>query len=421
MKVCVVGLGYVGLPLAVALAKKQQVFGFDINAHKIASLKRHVDLNHEVEDAALKGVTIDYSHDAAIITKADVVIVAVPTPIHDDHTPDLRLLKDASALVGANLRKGMTVCYESTVYPGVTEEVCAPILEEKSGLRCGPDFKIGYSPERINPGDREHTVEKIVKVVAGCDMETTELLAGLYGSVIVAGIHKAPSIKTAEAAKVIENIQRDLNIALMNELSLIFHRMGIDTQAVIKAASTKWNFHPYTPGLVGGHCIGVDPYYLTYKARELGYLPQVILAGRDTNEFMPTHVANVTKAFLAESGRALRGATVLILGLTFKEDVADARNSKVGRVIWHLHEAGCRVLGCDPHLNAETVSKEFGVDSAPIQKLPAADAIILASPHKEFRALSLAQLRKLSPILVDVKGVFEPARAREEGLTYFRL
>ncbi len=421
MKVCVVGLGYVGLPLAAALAKKHEVAGFDISAKKIEALRAGSDPNGEVAPEALRAANIKFSTDPAVIGAAQVAIVAVPTPIHEDHTPDLRLLKDASAMVGANLRKGMTVCYESTVYPGVTEEVCAPILEQKSGLRCGKDFKVGYSPERMNPGDREHTVEKIVKVVAGCDQATTDLLTELYGSVIVAGIHKAPDIKTAEAAKVIENIQRDLNIALMNELSLIFHRMAIDTQAVIKAASTKWNFHPYTPGLVGGHCIGVDPYYLTYKARELGYLPQVILAGRDTNEFMPTHVANMTRELLSQHGNAPREATVLILGLTFKEDVADARNSKVSRVIWHLREASCRVLGCDPHLSDSTIREEFGVDSVPIQKLPTADAIILASPHKEFRAFTLAWLRNLSPILIDVKGVFDPERAREAGLKYFRL
>ncbi|RMG98986.1 MAG: nucleotide sugar dehydrogenase, partial [Candidatus Dadabacteria bacterium] len=344
----VVGLGYVGLPLAVAFGRKVPTLGFDVSEAKVAALRRGVDPTGELSADDLASTRIEYTTNPGDLRRASFVVVAVPTPIDRHKKPDLGPIVAASRSIGQNLTPGTVVVYESTVYPGVTEEVCVPVLERESGLACGRDFKVGYSPERINPGDKEHTLERIVKVVAGQDAETLEVVARVYETVVEAGVHRAPTIKTAEAAKVIENTQRDLNIALMNELSVIFNRMGIETRAVLEAAGTKWNFLRFTPGLVGGHCIGVDPYYLTYKAEELGYKPQVILAGRAINDGMGKYVAESTVKGLIRCGRAVQGSRVLVLGLTFKENVSDLRNSRVADVIAELRDYGVEVLAHDP-------------------------------------------------------------------------
>jgi UDP-N-acetyl-D-galactosamine dehydrogenase len=347
-KICVVGLGYVGLPLAVALGKRQEVIGFDINAKRLETLRKGVDYNRDVPMEELKRAKIRYTGDPTDIKEADFIIVAVPTPVNDAHLPDLSLLESSSKTVGRNLREGAIVVYESTVYPGVTEEFCAPILEKESGLKCGKDFKVGYSPERINPGDREHTIERIVKVVAGMDKESLETIAAVYGSIITAGIHKASSIRVAEAAKVIENTQRDINIALMNELKMIFDRMGIDWKEVLEAAATKWNFLRFTPGLVGGHCISVDPYYLAFEAERLGHHPEIILAGRRINDNMAFYEARRVAKRLAAGGTSLQGLKLLILGATFKPDLNDLRNSKVKDVAKELESFGCAIKFHDP-------------------------------------------------------------------------
>ena len=345
--VCVVGLGYVGLPLAEAFSKKHlRVIGYDVNVDKIKKLSQHNECN------------IKFTSDPVMIREADFMIICVPTPVAKSKEPDLSYVKSAAELVGKNLKKGAVVVLESTVYPGVMEEIVKPILEEKSGMKCGADFKIGYSPERINPGDKEHTIDKLTKIVAGMDEETTEILAELYG--LITNVYKAKDIKTAEAAKVIENIQRDLNIALMNELAMIFYKMGLDTKAVLEAASTKWNFHHYSPGLVGGHCIPVDPYYLVYKAKELGYHPQVILAGRAINDYMPKHVAEMAIKGLNEAGKVIKGSKVLIMGLTYKENVPDTRESPVREMVKELREFGVNVYGYDPLLSKEEI-EAFGV------------------------------------------------------------
>jgi UDP-N-acetyl-D-glucosamine/UDP-N-acetyl-D-galactosamine dehydrogenase len=383
LRLCVVGLGYVGLPLAVAFGRKTHTIGFDINDTKIQELKKGIDSMGEVPKSELKKADIEYSSDPAVIKKANFIIVAVPTPINRDKSPDLRPLQSSSELVGKNLSKGAVVVYESTVYPGATEEICIPIMEQNSGLKCGTDFFIGYSPERINPGDTEHSVEKIVKIVSGMDAATLERVAAVYRMVIKAGVHQASSIKVAEAAKVIENIQRDLNIALMNELSLIFDKIGIDTREVIEAASTKWNFHKYYPGLVGGHCIGVDPYYLTFKAQQLGYEPQMILAGRHINESMAAHVAQKTIKALSRTDKPLNKCSVVVLGLTFKENVNDCRNSKAKNVIEELQRYNISVIGCDPMLDAQVVKRRFGVENIDIDALPQIDAAILLTPHEK--------------------------------------
>ena len=338
--VCIVGLGYVGLPLAKAFSRHLKVIGYDVDEEKVK------ELNGENKDENLR-----FTMDESKIGEADFVLIAVPTPVTKFKEPDLSFVKSAAKTVGKNLKKGAIVVLESTVYPGVTEEVVKPILEEASGLKCGADFKIGYSSERINPGDDEHTLNKITKVVAGMDEETTEILAELYG--LITTVYRAKDIRTAEAAKVIENIQRDLNIALMNELAIIFHKMGLDTKAVLEAASTKWNFHRYSPGLVGGHCIPVDPYYLVYKAKELGYHPQVILAGRAINDYMPKHVAEMAIKGLNEVGKVIKGSKVLIMGLTYKENVPDTRESPVREMVKELKEFGIEVYGCDPLLSRE--------------------------------------------------------------------
>jgi UDP-N-acetyl-D-galactosamine dehydrogenase len=413
-KICVVGLGYVGLPLACLLSKKYEVYGFDISEKKIDELKNGVDLTGEVKD--LEQYQIKFDSNPEIIKQANFIIVAVPTPILEDKRPDLSLVISASEIVGKNLKPGSIVVYESTVYPGCTEEVCLPALETESGLKFGHDFKIGYSPERVNPGDKIHTIDKIYKIVSGSDEEALDKIAEVYGS--ITQIHKASSIKVAEAAKVIENVQRDLNIALMNELALIFDRLGIDTKEVIEAAATKWNFHKYQPGLVGGHCIGVDPYYLTYKAMQLGYNPQIILAGRGINEYMSEFVA------LKLKGKK----KILILGLTFKENVPDIRNSKARDLINRLRGRGAEVIGHDPSLaNFKEVVNRFGIKM--IDEFPPAekfDAIILFSPHDIFKTenYSLNKLRDIcgeNPILFDIKGFHQKAEAEKAGFKYLTL
>ena len=418
---CVVGLGYVGLPLATALAKHVRVIGFDINENRVRELQKGIDRTGETLGGDLKNPNITFTSDGKQLRECDYIIVAVPTPIDDANVPDLEPVRSAARIVGENLRPGAIVVFESTVYPGVTEEVALPILEEKSGLKLG-DFKIGYSPERINPGDHEHTIDKIAKIVSGCDQETLDKLAALYG--LVAGsIHRAPNIKTAEAAKVIENIQRDLNIALMNELSLIFNRLGIHIADVLAAAGTKWNFHKYHPGLVGGHCIGVDPYYLTYRAQQVGYHPEVILAGRHINDSMPHHVGEMVVRALVQVDRPVKGSTVLVMGLTFKEDVPDIRNSKVHVTIDYLRNFGVNVLGCDPLVPNEVSRKYFGIDSVDFAKCGKVDAILLANKHKAFAPLTLKDLKSKMdrPALIDIKNRFNRAEAEAAGFYYRSL
>jgi len=381
--VCVVGLGYVGLPLAVALSKNFTLIGFDIKEKRIEELKQGIDSTKELSTEELLAARITYTNLSEDIKKADFIIIAVPTPVDKHNNPDLTPLISSSTLVGKNLSSGATVVYESTVYPGCTEEVCVPLLEKYSGLKCGTDFKIGYSPERINPGDKEHTIFKVTKIVSGMDEETLNVVDAVYST--VTKTHRAPSVKVAEAAKVIENIQRDLNIALMNELAIIFSRMNIDVKDVLNAAGTKWNFHHYRPGLVGGHCIGVDPYYLTYKAEELGYHPEVILAGRRINDNMHRFYAEKLIHLIIKDGKKVAGTKVLVLGLTFKPNVKDARNSRIKYLIEELKRYGVEVFGCDPLLEDEIVEKEFGVKNYFFDEVKSqTDYFILAAPHDAF-------------------------------------
>jgi UDP-N-acetyl-D-galactosamine dehydrogenase len=418
----VIGLGYVGLPVAVAFAETMPgTVGFDIDPRRVEQLTSGVDLTREVETERLQRSGLRCSADPAVLQGVDFFIVTVPTPIDVDHRPDLTAVRSASQTVGRALRPGAIVVYESTVYPGVTEEVCGPILERASGLRSGVDFKLAYSPERINPGDKEHSFERITKVVSGQDSETCDVVAAVYGQVVRAGIHKAPSIKVAEAAKVIENTQRDLNIALMNELSVIFDRLGIDTQDVLQAAATKWNFLRFSPGLVGGHCIGVDPYYLTARAEQVGVHPQVILAGRRINDGMGGIVAQQTIKRLIRAGIHVTGARVLVLGITFKENVPDVRNTGVIGIVSTLREYGAQVTVSDPLADPEDVAHEYGIELAPLDRSSAWDAIVLAVAHRgaDALALELATLHR-TPVLIDVKGVID-RHAVPTGTHYWRL
>ncbi|MEP7297029.1 MAG: nucleotide sugar dehydrogenase [Burkholderiales bacterium] len=423
--IAVVGLGYVGLPLAVEFGKKYRTIGFDLSAEKIESYQRFVDPTGEVSVADLKASTgLHCSTDPAALAEADFIVVAVPTPVDDAHRPDFTPLVKSSESVGKHLKKGAIVVYESTVYPGATEEVCIPILEEFSGMKWKQDFFVGYSPERINPGDKERTVTKITKVVSGDTPETLEKVRQIYGSVITAGVYPASSIKVAEAAKVIENTQRDLNIALMNELSVIFHRIGIDTLEVLKAAGTKWNFLPFRPGLVGGHCIGVDPYYLTHKADMLGYHPQVILAGRRINDSMGKYVAEQAVKQMIAAGRPVKGADVIVLGMTFKENCADLRNSKVIDVIHELQTYGVKVHVHDPIASSQECEHEYGVKLTPWDALPQAQAIVATVSHREYLDMGLPQLsEKLVPqgVFIDVKSSFDPQELAEAGFAAWRL
>ena len=423
--IAVVGLGYVGLPLAVEFGKRHPTIGFDLSAAKVDAYRRHVDPTGEVSTDELKAAArLRVTTDAAALKDADFIVVAVPTPVDEAHQPDLAPLVSASESVGKNLRRGATVVFESTVYPGATEEVCVPELERHSGLKWKRDFFVGYSPERINPGDRDHTLTRITKVVSGDTPETLERVAQVYGSVVTAGVHRASSIKVAEAAKVIENTQRDLNIALMNELALIFHRLGIDTHEVLQAAGTKWNFLPFRPGLVGGHCIGVDPYYLTHKAETIGYHPQVILAGRRINDSMGKYVAEQTVKQLIGAGSPVKGADVIVLGLTFKENCPDLRNSRVIDVIRELESYGASVSVHDPMADPGEAMHEYGVRLVPWEKLPRAAAIVAAVAHREFAGRPLDEfVAKLAPggLLVDVKCQMDAAALRARGVKVWRL
>jgi len=425
-KIAVVGLGYVGLPLAVALSKHFPVIGFDIARKRVDELAAGADRTGEVLPEDLRGARVDYTCEPARLQEASVVIVAVPTPIDEHRSPDLRPVVGATRTVGANLRPGAVVVYESTVYPGLTEEVCVPLLEQGSGLKCGRDFFVGYSPERINPGDRAHTLATIVKVVAGMDAATADLLAGVYGAVVTAGVYRASSIKVAEAAKVIENTQRDLNIALMNELAMIFERMGIDTLEVLEAAGTKWNFLHFRPGLVGGHCIGVDPYYLTFKAQDLGFAPRVILAGRAINDGMGRFIAETCVKKLIAADLKVKGARVGVLGFTFKENVPDLRNTRVIDVVRELSEYGVVPVVHDPMADYDEAKREYGITLAPLDALRGLDALILAVSHAQYASLGLEELRGWfkdpgAPLLIDVKGFFDPAATRAAGFRLWRL
>jgi UDP-N-acetyl-D-galactosamine dehydrogenase len=422
--ISVVGLGYVGLPVAVAFGKKRKTIGFDINADRISELKAGHDRTGEVESGDLAASDIFFTDSINELKQADFHIIAVPTPVDDAKQPDLTPMLKASETVGKALKKGDIVVYESTVYPGVTEDECVPILESFSGLVCGKDFTVGYSPERINPGDKEHTFTKIKKVVSGQDARTLEIVASVYESVVTAGVHRAASIKVAEAAKVIENTQRDLNIALMNELAIIFEHMGIDTNDVLEAAGTKWNFLPFRPGLVGGHCIGVDPYYLTHKAEKIGYIPQVILAGRRINDGMGKFIAQRTVKEMIHAGHNILGATVTVLGLTFKEDCPDLRNSKVIDIIRELKDYGVEVQVCDPLADPAEALHEYGITLVPFAELKQSEAIVMAVAHREYRQLPATALRGLmngSPLLMDVKGVFDRAAVTAAGIRLWRL
>jgi len=422
--VSVVGLGYVGLPVAVAFGKVRRTVGFDINKTRIAELRDGYDRTGEVTAEDLAAADILFSDRIEDLKEANFHIVAVPTPIDEANQPDLRLMCRASETVGAALKPGDIVVYESTVYPGVTEDECLPILERVSGLRGGTDFKVGYSPERINPGDKEHTFTKIRKVVSGQDAETLEIVAEVYCSVVTAGVFRASSIKVAEAAKVIENTQRDLNIALMNELALIFDRLGIDTGEVLAAAGSKWNFLKFSPGLVGGHCIGVDPYYLTHKAEKLGYIPQVILAGRRINDGMGKFVAQRAVKEIIRSGHPVLGCVVTVLGITFKEDCPDLRNSKVIDIIKELEDYGIEVQVCDPLADPAEAAHEYGVTLVPRPDLKPAVAVIAAVAHAPYRALSAAELAGMmgaNPVLIDVKGLYDRREMNGAGIKVWTL
>ena len=424
-RIAVVGLGYVGLPIAVAFGKRQRVIGFDINKAKIAELQKDLDRTGEVSPADLKATDVQYTYQSSDLKTADFIIVAVPTPINEALQPDLTALRKSSELIGANLSPGSIVVFESTVYPGATEEVCQPILEQASGMKCGVDFKLGYSPERINPGDKEHTLEKIIKVVSAQDEASLDIIANTYGLVVKAGIHRAPSIKVAEAAKVIENTQRDLNIALMNELALIFHRLGIDTKSVLEAAGTKWNFLKFSPGLVGGHCIGVDPYYLTSKAESVGYHPQVILAGRRINNGMGKFVAEQTMKRLGELARPVKDLKVAVLGLSFKENVPDLRNSRVPDIIQELQEYGVQVLVHDPIVEPEQAVEEYGIHLSTWDDLSGIDGIVVAVAHRAYVDMGMQKLLKplrsqREGVVIDVKCLLDPAKL-PKTLKYWRL
>ncbi|MBL8362804.1 MAG: nucleotide sugar dehydrogenase [Rubrivivax sp.] len=423
--IAVIGLGYVGLPLVVEFGKHLRTIGFDIATHKVDSCRRGTDPSRELDDAQMATAThAIYTDDPKMLGEADVIIVAVPTPVDDAHIPDFRPLVGASASVGRHMKRGATVVYESTVYPGATEEVCIPVLERESGLKWKQDFFVGYSPERINPGDKDHTLTKILKIVSGDSPETIERVARLYERIVEPGVHRASSIKVAEAAKVIENTQRDLNIALMNELSIIFEKLHIDTGEVLEAAGTKWNFLKFKPGLVGGHCIGVDPYYLTHKADMLGYHPQVILAGRRINDGMGKFIAEQTIKQMIAAGSYVKGAKVNVLGLTFKENCGDLRNSKVIDIIRELRSYGVEVHVTDPQATSDEAIHEYGVPLETWDALPRADAIVAAVSHREFLALSVEDIaRKLikGGAFIDVKAAFDARALKAAGLQVWRL
>lgn len=421
-----VGLGYVGMPIAVAFARKVKVLGFDLNKKKIELYKSGIDPTKEVGDEVIRHTTVEFTSDPSRLKEAKFHIVAVPTPVNDDHTPDLSPVEGASRLLGQNLTKGSIVVFESTVYPGVTEDICVPILEKESGLKCGVDFKIGYSPERINPSDKDHVLSNIVKVVSGMDEETLELVEKVYGLVALGGVYRAESIKVAEAAKVIENSQRDINIAFMNELSIIFHRIGIDTKAVLEAAGTKWNFLDFQPGLVGGHCIGVDPYYLTHKAAMLGYQSQVILSGRRINDDMGRYVAeNMVKA-LIQSGISIRTSKVVILGFAFKENCQDTRNTKVIDIIHELREYGIEPVVSDDVADRDEAGRLYGIDLVPMEEVHDMDAVVVCVRHRIFQNLTEDWFRarfagRKKRLIFDLKGMYEKEQLKKAGYIYWRM
>lgn len=427
-KIALVGLGYVGMPIAVEFAKHVDVIGYDINKEKIDAYRNGFDPTLEVGDEAIRSAKIDWACDPSRLKEAKFVIVAVPTPVNDDTTPDLSPIIASTTTVGQNLVPGSIVVYESTVYPGVTEEVCVPILERESGLKCGVDFKVGYSPERINPGDKVHRLTTITKIVSGCDEEALDEIAKVYEIVVEAGVHRASCIKVAEAAKVIENSQRDINIAFMNELSIIFNRMGIDTLEVLEAASTKWNFLNFRPGLVGGHCIGIDPYYLTYRAEQFGYHSQIILSGRRINDDMGKYVAEQLVKQLIAADTPVKGARVGCLGITFKEDCPDARNSKVNDIFVELAEYGIEPIVCDPVADAPDAKALYGVDLVPMEELRDLDCLIIAVAHRKFAELADVDIDAMfkdmpneKKIIVDVKGVRDKDALKASGYRYWRL
>lgn len=424
-RISLVGLGYVGMPIAVAFAKKIDVIGFDLNSEKINLYRSGFDPTKEVGDDAIRAATVRFTADETELKKAKFHIVAVPTPVNNDQTPDLSAVEGASQILGRNLTKGSIVVFESTVYPGVTEDICVPILERESGLKCGTDFKVGYSPERINPGDKIHRLETIKKIVSGMDEETLDTVAKVYELVVEPGVYRAESIKVAEAAKVIENSQRDINIAFMNELSIIFNKMGIDTQEVLKAAGTKWNFLNFYPGLVGGHCIGVDPYYLTYKAKMMGYHSQIILAGRRINDDMGKYVAENCVKKLIAADKAVRGAKVAILGFTFKENCPDTRNTKVMDIVEELREYNIEPLIFDPEADANETERIYGITFTELENIRDVDAVILAVAHEKFTKLTIDDINKLykegTKVLIDIKGLLSKEMYIKAGYSYWRL
>ena len=426
-KLSLVGLGYVGMPIAVAFARKIQVVGFDLNAAKNDLYKSGVDPTNEVGNEVIKNTKVEFTADASKLREAKFHIVAVPTPVNDDHTPDLSPVEGASRILGQNLTKGSIVVFESTVYPGVTEDICVPILEKESGLKCGVDFKVGYSPERINPGDKVHRLETITKIVSGMDEETLDEVAHVYELVVEAGVYRAESIKVAEAAKVIENSQRDINIAFMNELSIIFNKMGIDTKSVLAAAGTKWNFLNFQPGLVGGHCIGVDPYYLTYKAEELGYHSQIILSGRRINDDMGKYVAENLVKNLIKADIPVKSANVAILGFTFKENCPDTRNTKIIDIYKELKEYGITAVVADDNADADEAKRLYGITFTPMKDIKNCDAVILAVAHESYKQLGMDDLAALyadngkPKVLTDLKGVLDRKEYEGAGYLYWRL
>ena len=427
-KLALVGLGYVGMPIAIAFAKKIDVIGYEKKKKKIELYKKGVDPTNEVGDEVIRNTTLHFTADENELEQAKFFIVAVPTPVNDDHTPDLTPVEGASRILGRHIKKGSVVVFESTVYPGVTEEICAPIIEKESGLKCGVDFKIGYSPERINPGDKVHRLETITKIVSGMDEETLDVVAKVYELVVDAGVYRAGSIKIAEAAKVIENSQRDINIAFMNELSIIFNKMGIDTQAVLNAAGTKWNFLKFYPGLVGGHCIGVDPYYLTYKAEQMGYHSQIILSGRRINDDMGKYVAENVVKNLIKADRPIKGAKVAILGFTFKENCPDTRNTKIIDIVKELNEYGVNCVVSDPVADVAEAEKLYGMKFTEMSEIKDMDAVVIAVAHEAFKELSLKDIDALlkkgknsNKVVVDIKGLLDRKETEKEGYKYWRL
>lgn len=426
--IAVIGLGYVGMPLAVAFARKVNVIGFDYNLEKINLYKKGIDPTGEVGDDVIKETTVEFTHDETMLKNAKFHLVAVPTPINSDKTPNLAPVESASRIVGRNLTKGSIVVFESTVYPGVTETVCIPILEQESGLVCGVDFKVGYSPERINPGDQVNRLENITKITSGMDAESLDTISRIYELIIKAGVHRAGSIKVAEAAKVVENSQRDINIAFMNELAMVFDRMGIDTQEVVDAMNTKWNALKFTPGLVGGHCISVDPYYFIYEAEKLGYHSQIILAGRKINDGMGAFIADAIIKKLILANKRVKESKVVILGLTFKENTPDTRNSKVIDIIDSLKDFGINSMVVDPVADPAEAKKEYGIEISKLEDIKNADCIVLAVAHNEFKALTLEQIHSLygsfpnqEKVLIDIKSVLNRKEVENYGFSYWRL